>query len=51
MPKRFKPRAFETQYVCYEGTIHAFLSFAKAIPLALEGQARVAAWLKARLHP
>ena len=41
----------ETEYVSYAGTVHAFLSFANAIPLALEGQGQVAAWLKARLHP
>jgi acetyl esterase len=48
--EKLKAAGVETEYACYEGTVHAFLSFAKAIPLALEGQSHIARWLKDRLH-
>jgi acetyl esterase len=37
------------EYQCFEGTIHAFMSFAGAIPLGLEGLSFVASRLRAAL--
>ncbi|MEO8259104.1 MAG: alpha/beta hydrolase [Acidobacteriota bacterium] len=38
------------EYRCFESTIHAFMSFARAIPVAVEGLSFVAARLRAALH-
>jgi acetyl esterase len=38
------------EYHCFEGTIHAFMSFAAAIPMAVEGLSFVADRLRAALH-
>ena len=37
------------EYRCYDGTIHAFMSFAGAIPLGLEALSFVASRLKGSL--
>jgi acetyl esterase len=41
----------EVEYHCFEGAIHAFMSFAAAIPMAMEGLSLVADRLRAALHP
>jgi acetyl esterase len=38
------------EYHCFESTIHAFMSFAGAIPVGLEGLSFVASRLRAALH-
>jgi acetyl esterase len=38
------------EYHCFEGTIHAFMSFAGAIPAGAEGLAFIASRLRAALH-
>jgi len=38
------------EYRCYESTVHAFMSFARALPAGLEGLAFVASRLRAALH-
>ena len=38
------------EYRCFESTIHAFMSFAGALPVAIEGLSFVAARLRAALH-
>jgi acetyl esterase len=38
------------EYRCFEGTIHAFMSFSGAIPAAVEGLAFVSSRMRAALH-
>ena len=38
------------EYRCFDGTIHAFMSFTAAIPLAYEGLSLAASRLRAALH-
>ena len=46
---RLRAADVPAEYRCYDGTIHAFMSFAGAIPLGLEGLSFVAGRLKERL--
>jgi acetyl esterase len=39
------------EYRCFEETIHAFISFAAAIPAATEALSFIASQLRAALHP
>jgi acetyl esterase len=39
-----------SEYRCFENTIHAFMSFAAAIPVGVEGLSFVASRLRAALH-
>src|SRR5688572_13809421 len=39
------------EYRCFEGTIHAFMSFAGAIPMGLDALSFVASRLKRQLTP
>ena len=47
---RLSAAGVPVEYRCFEGTIHAFMSFAGAIPVGLEALAFVASRLKAALH-
>ena len=38
------------EYSCFESTIHAFMSFARALPAGIEGLSFVASRLRAALH-
>lgn len=46
---RLSAAGVPVEYRCFEGTIHAFMSFAGAIPLGLQGLSYVASRLKASL--
>ena len=46
---RLSAAGVPVEYRCFEGTIHAFMSFAGAIPMGLEGLSFVAARLKRSL--
>jgi acetyl esterase len=46
---RLSAAGVPVEYRCFEGTIHAFMSFAGAIPLGLEALSFVAARMKAAL--
>jgi acetyl esterase/lipase len=48
---RLAAAGVRVEYRCYEGTIHAFMSFAGAIPLGLEALSFVSSRLKAALAP
>ena len=43
-------RGCSREYRCFESTIHAFMSFAAAIPVGIEGLSFVASRLRAALH-
>ena len=48
---RLSAAGVPVEYRCFEGTIHAFMSFAGAIPLGLEALSFVASRLRASLAP
>jgi len=47
---RLAAAGIPVEYRCFEGTIHAFLSFAPLIPVGEEGLAFIAAKLRSALH-
>jgi acetyl esterase len=47
---RLQAAGVPVEYRCFESTIHPFMSFAAALPVAMEGLAFVASRLRAALH-
>ena len=47
---RLAAAGVQVEYRCFESTIHAFMSFAAAIPVGVEGLSFVASRLRAALH-
>ena len=47
---RLRAAGVPVDYVCFDGSIHAFMSFPVAMPVGLEGLALVSDRLKNALH-